>query len=254
MTYIVARLRSHARLDRCMGLLVLLTVIAVGTAGCSLLGQKDTDSLASVYTFDESEEGWSGAFTDYSTAMDEEGMALTYEHKALPSEVESDGKALFLAGRNHSDDLFMFIKRKITGLTPNTTYDVGFRLDIASNAPSDCAGIGGPPGESVFLKVGAAATEPKSVLQDDGHYRLNVDKGNQSQGGENAVVAGTIENGVQECHETPYRMIERDNMDDPVTVQSDEDGNLWLFVGTDSGFEGMTALYYDVVEVHIEER
>lgn len=253
MIYITARLRSYASLDR-KGLFVLLIVMAVGTAGCSLLGETDADSLSFAYTFNEGEESWTGAFTDYSTAMDEEGLALTYEHKALPSEVEGDGNALFLAGRNLSDDLFMFIKRRITGLTPNTTYDVTVRLDIASNAPSGCVGIGGPPGESVFLKVGASAVEPKSVLQDDGNYRLNVDKGNQSQGGENAVVAGTIDNGVQECHETPYRMIERDNMDEPVTVQSDENGNLWLFVGTDSGFEGTTALYYDTVEVHIEEK
>jgi len=29
-----------------------------------------------------------------------------------------------------------------------------------------------------------------------------------------------------------------------VTVEADDAGRVWLIVGTDSGFEGLTALYY----------
>lgn len=248
----ICSLRSDMCLRRNIGLFMLLSVLTFGLTGCSLLGQEGSTALNSMFTFEESEEGWTGAFTDYSSEMDEDGLALTYDHRALPSDVEGEGSGLFLAGKNLSDDLFMFVKRKITGLAPNTTYSVTYDLEIASNAPSDCAGIGGPPGEAVYLKVGAASVEPTSGLNNDGHYRLNVDKGNQSQGGANAVVAGTIDNGVQECHETPYRMINRENGDNPVQATTDGDGNLWLFVGTDSGFEGMTALYYDSIEVSIQ--
>ena len=31
----------------------------------------------------------------------------------------------------------------------------------------------------------------------------------------------------------------------PVVVEADETGRAWLIVGTDSGFEGLTRLYYD---------
>jgi hypothetical protein len=243
-------LRSGLYMRRWAVLCVLGSILAFTVAGCSLLGEDEAASLDAQFTFDQGEEGWTGAFTDYSVNMDEEGLELTYEHKSLPAEVDAEGQALFLAGRNLSDDLFMFAKRKVTDLTPNTTYNVTYHLEIASNAPTGCVGIGGPPGEAVYLKVGAASTEPESV-EKDGHYRLSVDKGNQSQGGENAVVAGTIDNGVEECHETPYRMIERDNAGEPVTATSDSDGNLWLFVGTDSGFEGATALYYNTIEVTV---
>ena len=34
------------------------------------------------------------------------------------------------------------------------------------------------------------------------------------------------------------------NADSPLSVTTDADGGLWLIVGTDSGFEGLTALYY----------
>ncbi|MDE0699169.1 MAG: hypothetical protein OXH61_00425 [Acidimicrobiaceae bacterium] len=30
-----------------------------------------------------------------------------------------------------------------------------------------------------------------------------------------------------------------------LTVETDDDGSVWLIVGTDSGFEGLTRLYYD---------
>ncbi len=37
------------------------------------------------------------------------------------------------------------------------------------------------------------------------------------------------------------------------SVTSDGEGAVWFIVGTDSGFEGLTALYYDQVTVNLEE-
>ncbi|MQG70290.1 MAG: hypothetical protein FI707_16055 [SAR202 cluster bacterium] len=41
-----------------------------------------------------------------------------------------------------------------------------------------------------------------------------------------------------------YRIKTVTNADSPLSVTTDADGGLWLIVGTDSGFEGLTALYY----------
>ena len=98
-----------------------------------------------MYTFEDGEEGWTGAFTDYSAGM-EDGMQLTYEHRALPSGVDREGQALYLAGQNHSDDLFMFAKHRLTGLAPNTMYNVSYHLELASNAPT---GVERPAANSV---------------------------------------------------------------------------------------------------------
>jgi hypothetical protein len=35
------------------------------------------------------------------------------------------------------------------------------------------------------------------------------------------------------------------------TAQADAEGNLWLLVGTDSGFEGLTALYFQQIDVRL---
>ncbi|MBP1927737.1 hypothetical protein J2741_000284 [Methanolinea mesophila] len=36
-------------------------------------------------------------------------------------------------------------------------------------------------------------------------------------------------------------------------VTSDNDGRIWVIIGTDSGFEGPTTVYYDTVEITLRE-
>ena len=72
----------------------------------------------------------------------------------LPIENGVLTKGIFLSGNNHSDDLFMFIKRPIDKLMPNTDYNLSFHVTIESNVSQGEFGIGGSPGESVFFKVG----------------------------------------------------------------------------------------------------
>jgi hypothetical protein len=36
-------------------------------------------------------------------------------------------------------------------------------------------------------------------------------------------------------------------------VTADEDGVVWFIAGTDSGFEGLTVVYYDTITVVLEE-
>ena len=64
------------------------------------------------------------------------------------------------SGNSHSDDLLMFVKRKLTGLTPNQTYQATFDIQIATNTADDCVGVGGSPGENVYIKAGMTENEP----------------------------------------------------------------------------------------------
>ncbi|WP_224240066.1 hypothetical protein [Hyalangium gracile] len=204
-----------------------------------------------LFTFDGSTQGWSSGFTDLAP-IQEPSVDFLFERRELPTETQLMGGALFLSGRNVSDDLFMFVAHPVEDLRPDTPYSLVFELELASNAATGCTGIGGAPGESVFLKVGAASVQPARVTNETGHYRLNVDKGNQSEGGANAQVVGDIANGSTDCTSPTYRRITRDNRDDPLRITSNSEGRLWLLVGTDSGFEGNTALYFDTIRVVLE--
>jgi hypothetical protein len=245
-------IRSDHRLFRFLRtvpVLVLLGSLLIG--GCSILGESDGAATRSMdFSFERGEQEWTGDFAEYPVG-DEEDMRLEYDRRTLPAEVDSTEHGLYLQGFNTSDDLFMYLKRRITGLKPNTRYALTMRLEIASASPSGCAGIGGQPGESVWVKIGASTVEPQTVQKDE-DQEFNVDKGGQSTGGDAAMVVGNAANGVNECHGAPFRMITRHNLGEAITATTDETGSLWIFTGTDSGFEGPTALYYDRIEVQLK--
>ena len=103
-------------------------------------------------------------------------------------------KGLYLSGINRSDDLFMFVRTPLAGLRPDTYYAATFSVLIESITPPGLVGVGGAPGESVFIKAGASTVKPRKVTRDGSFYVLNVDKGNQSSEGDNAVVIGDLAN------------------------------------------------------------
>ena len=156
-----------------------------------------------------------------------------------------------MAGHNRSDDLFMYIKRSIDGLRHNAIYQIEFEVQIATQIPVGTIGIGGSPGESVFLKAGAASIEPVPIVETgliQDFYRLNVDKGNQSQSGRNALVLGNIAKESGDLS-TMFELKTLSNIQRPLEARTNRNGRMWIFVGTDSGFEGRTQLFYTQVSV-----
>jgi hypothetical protein len=195
--------------------------------------------------FQTGTDGWTADIVDYSTAQDSI-MEFKFERSKLPAPLDTTRQSLMLSSMNRSDDAFMYVTKKLSGLLPNTSYSLVFDIELASQYPSNSIGIGGSPGGSVYLKAGGVSFEPKKVLK-DGHYTLeNVDKGNQLQDGENLKLLGNIGTGSDT---EGYQLITRTNADAPVTVRTDANGELWLIVGTDSGFEGLTTLYYSKINV-----
>ena len=206
------------------------------------------------YEFENGSDGWAAEVSDYTSATRPEDVVVATG--VQPPGIADDSGFIHLAATNRSDDLFQFLLRQIgpeADLKPETAYRIAFDITGYSNAPSNCAGIGGAPGESVWLKVGASTVKPQPV-DEDGSTRLNVDKGGQSEGGENAEVAGNLANGIPCEHalenNRPYEEV---NWSEslPDSFFADQDGNIWLFVGIESGFEGRSDLYYDRVEVSL---
>lgn len=254
VTTIIEKLLSIYRtnffqaMTRAGAILLVLTL-----AACNLRDDSYYTVFSLSFNFSENDMGWSGDFADYPK-NDSVFYELLFKHDTLPANLNPNGnrKALLLSGNNHSDDLFMFIKRKISGLRPNTRYDILFNIQVASNAPTEAFGIGGAPGESVFLKAGMTTTEPVKVLDENDYYRMNIDKGNQSVGGADMMVLGHI--GVAR-NTTQYTLIFRNNSSaNPFSFTTDATGDAWIIIGTDSGFEGKTTLYYVSVDILFNER
>lgn len=194
--------------------------------------------------FSRGSGGWLAEFTDYG--LTQGGLRRLAEIRPLPEETGVQGYGYFLQGMNGSDDLFSFLKKPLEledGIEPGASYEVEFLIEFASNAPTGCPGAGGSPGDSVYLKVGVSNVEPVPLLGPEG-LRINLDKGNQSEDGDDATSAGTVANGLECTAENErYVLIERRQAHKSRVTASDE-GRLWLFVGTDSGYEGLNQLYY----------
>lgn len=225
---------------------ILLAVLC----SCSL---SDNDPSASIFTasfdFSESQAGWEADFSDMpSNPEDSLFYELKFAYTNLPENLGGK-KSLMLSGHNHSKDLFMFIKRKVSGLIPNTTYTLVFEVELASNAPKGSVGADSSPGESVFLKAGASEVEPAKVLESD-QYTLNVDKGNQRWPGSNAITLGDI---AIPAAASDFTIISRSNAatssSQVFTAQTNTAGEIWLLVGTDSEFEGVTTVYYTKINI-----
>jgi hypothetical protein len=234
--------------------LVLCSLVAFLLTSCSEEGlpRLPRDNVDITYDFSTDTEGWLIDFADYPVG-EEAFYELAGGHAMLPPPLDETDGALRLSGSNRSDDLFMFAKKKLEGLEPNTTYGVTFSLNIASDAASGSVGIGGGPGASVNVKIGATAVEPMKVIatEDFGYeayYVMNIDKGNQFQSGEDMMRIGDFENGTDEF---AYALINRNNAQNPFEAQTNSEGELWLVVGTDSGFEGITTIYYTAITVSL---
>jgi len=229
---------------------VILTALVASTAvAASAAGQAAAAKTYS-YDFSNGAEGWSADFSDYSPSSIE--MELQAGVAPLPTGT-ADGDGFFIQGNNHSDDLYMFLKRHLgpaDGITAGRRYSVQSSVTFWSNSP-DCVGVGGSAGGSVYLKAGASTAEPVVSLVDN-RYQVSLDKNEQAGEGTDATVLGNIDSG-ETCKSKKWVKVTRMSST-TLEVRADDVSNLWLNVGTESGFEGLTKLYYSNVSVTLTPR
>jgi len=209
------------------------------------ISAKSENAIQVTYSFDRDQEGWKGGFADLPVDYDKDIYGLQYGRELLPDQGSSSNYDLKLQGHNRSDDLFMYLTRGVDGFEADKIYDVQLKFALYT---SESGGMmGGAPGESVYVKAGILGKEPTAVPTSHGggeYYRMNVDIGSQSQSSKDAKVLGNVIK--PDSEKEGYQRVE---FEYSAQVKADEHGKIYLLIGTDSGFEGMTALYYDDIQV-----
>jgi hypothetical protein len=196
------------------------------------------------FDFTESDQGWSHGFAEYPAGPDSALFELKYEYTDKLPESILTKRSVMLSGNNVNRDLFMYLKRKITGLKPNTDYTITYTIDLASEFTSDFFSSSG----SVYLKAGATPFEPKT-LDDAGFFVMNIDKGEGANGsGQHMISLGDI---AAAGTATGYTLLTRNNTmsNSRYVAKTNANGELWLIVGTDSNHEGRTKVFYSKINV-----
>jgi hypothetical protein len=211
-----------------------------------------------VFSFERGMLGANAVFADLPANIDDELYELDFAWEPLPEPLETR-RGLRLSGHNRSDDLAMFVVLPIAGLEPDGQYRVELELELASNVPTGCFGIGGSPGDSVYVKLGTAPFKPEALPQYEAGgvawFRMTADIGNQSEGGANAQVVGTLANS-QDCEDLDNARWELKTLSTrevAVDGKAGPDGRMWLLAGTDSAFEGRTDVYFTALRVRMEK-
>jgi PKD repeat protein len=190
--------------------------------------------------FSNGDHGWVAGFADLPADYDVTYWQLESGLRTIPLQSLAAISALYLAGYNHNDDLFMYYKRRVTGLTPNTQYRAEFQVDFLSPYPQGTGARFGAA-DFVYLKAGATTTEPATVTVGEDWLAMNIDKGNGITAGQDAVVLGTA--AKPEMGSDNYVPLSEQSTENfPVTT--DEEGGAWLYFGTDSAQTSATGLYF----------
>jgi hypothetical protein len=95
------------------------------------------------------------------------------------------------------------------------------------------------------MKAGATLVEPQKI-NSGGFFLMNIDKGNQSMGGTDMETIGHV--GVSDTT-TEYTLINRNNASHLFPITTDSEGAVWVCIGTDSGFEATTRLFYHQINL-----
>ena len=228
---------------RAMHLSLIIMVFII--YGCSKedMDVVDNDSVDFIFDFNDGQMGWTAEYTDYFIGM-EDNIAFTSGLKSLPEPLDTLEKAIFLAGTNVSDDLFMFIKRRLKGLDSGTMYNFDFEVTFATDVPDGTIGIRGSPGESVFIKVGVVNSEPVKIQMDQ-EYLINIDKGNQASDGSDITTLGDFSNDTDD----EVFVLKTVSNPEPFQATTDQDGAIWVLTGSESGFEGRSELLFDRLKI-----
>ena len=192
-------------------------------------------------------DGWNAVFAEYPDG-EQEFYELASGIKNLPEPLDQTKKAFMLSGNNHSDALQMWLVKQLSGLAANAKFTIETEVELASKYPDGSVGIGGSPGSAVHL-VSKFATEGYTLEKgktEGYNVKLTLKKVESVPESVMEVELGDVS---ITSDQYVYKLITRKKSSSPNVVVTDNSGKVWAIVGTWSGFEGISTLYYTRIRI-----
>jgi hypothetical protein len=217
------------------------------TGGCLSTEAPSGVPIDFEFTVAGAADGWTLGAADFPVALAAEVNAVG-DQRALPPEISTTFLGLYQSATNVSGELFVFHKRFFNA--PPGTYKVWGLVQWVSNYQGECTS---GPGPAVVMKAGASAIEPLASPDPQGVYRMNINKGTFSTGGD-FIQLGDIRNGLAGCGDPGAfgaRSTSLFSQNADLTV--DASGGFWMFVGTQSSFDGRHELFFTHFRLVLEK-
>lgn len=227
--------------------LAACAAVALAAAGC--LGPTDSVFKFTLdFDFNVFGENFFPGGADFPEAQSG-AVGVFGSLRALPAPLNTARSALYLSGTNVSGDLFLFTKKYVTGLTATKTYRASMQLEFVTNYHAGCTT---GPGPNTVVKLGASTTEPLAVADNQGVFRMNINKGAGTSPGD-YLQFGDIRNSETGCPTTGTFGAKGTLLKtQPINVTTDANGAFWLWLGTQSSFVGFHEIYFTGMRLVVE--
>jgi len=215
---------------------------------------KSFDGFTVDVDFSQPQPGITAVFYDYPVGRESEWELVAEAQQTVALEQGGAVTGYLLHSYNRSDDTGMLLQTPIKGLAANANYTALFTAKIATNVNNMCFGIGGAP-HSVYVKSGLTVEEPKAIrIENDDHYRINIELGNNIEEGVNGLTLGDIgSDTLTDCDpsSTLYALksFDSEELEKTFNITTDDSGILYFSLATDSGFEGPTSILFTEASV-----
>lgn len=240
----------YRKLLMVMVLLSLLTLSGCGSKSDNKTNDKDTNNNPSAlsfdYDFEQNMHGWTSGFSGISEHYLSKGYDMNFTHGDY-TYMDTTNKGIYLAGNNLESNLFMYTMKKFgqsDGLSPLTKYAINLRFDAISTMPTH---IDDAPENQIYVKAGIVNVLPEPDLTADGNnnfYRVNLDKGDPATDGKDLSTLGSMAIGSGNDQIYGQKAFEK-----TFYVQTNNLGELWVVIGTDTSRDGSSSIYIDNVHV-----
>ena len=218
---------------------------------------KSIDGFTVDLDFSKPQPNVTSLFYDYPAGRELEWELTAESQETVALEEGGDVTGYLLYSYNRSDDTGMLLYTPVKGLAANTSYTGVFKATIATNVNNMCFGIGGAP-HSVYVKAGLSVEEPKAIrVENDEHYRINIDLGNNMEEGTNGLTLGDIgSETLADCDPGSnlfgLKSFDSEILEKTFSITTGDTGILYFSLGTDSGFEGPTTILFTDASVTFE--
>ena len=226
----------------------VLTVIlaAAGLWSCN------EDSLDASITVDSNfqsstngENGWIAGYAGYAATADSTQLDTVAATALLPRGLDTTQYGFRILSRYSKGNMFSYLKKRVTGFTPNKSYEMTLQVDLATRYSTSAVV------DKVTFKAGVSGTEPLTTKLASGIYAFNLDKGTGSQIGKNVLLSGSIASTNPDSRY--YTLLRYSNDGQPVTLTANNNGELWFYAGTDSDYKDTTIFYFDRIIARFKE-